>query len=253
LNFPTGDIDIPNALAYAYRLRPGAPIYDDFRGERHVAEGIHVQQSRPVWVCLNATRNLLTAVVAQVFDGQVRVFGDLAREGDPAELLSDALVDLQVEFGRGFRLVAGPLHFDRYNNVGLQQAALRVPRDLQNALPADRGRPVIRSLLRQDKQGFPMLMVSDQATWTMRAFSGGYSRALLKQGVLADYAEDNAYRVLMEGLESFIALMDLGSTEAADHAMNAETADGRPYRSMLGGKSTPTATKGDWTGLLRGA
>jgi hypothetical protein len=98
-----------------------------------------------------------------------------------------------------------------------------------------------------------MLMVSDQATWAMRAFSGGYSRALLKQGVLADYAEDNAYRVLMEGLESFIALMDLGSTEAADHGMNAETADGRPYRSMLGGKPAPVATKGDWAGLLRGA
>lgn len=111
---------------------------------------------------------------------------------------------------------------------------------------SERGRPVIDDLLQREIGGLPALLVSDQAPWTLNAFTGGYSRVLLKQGQLADYAEEGAYRTLMEGLESFAGLMELGSTDGPGSArLNAHTPGGRAYRSMLGGGSVQQ-TKDNW-------
>jgi len=234
LGFPTGRIDAPNALAYALKMRPGAPIYDDFGG-RHVAEELKPASGRPVWLCLNATRNVLTGVVVQVLDGCLRIFADGLREGDPATILASFVADLQLEAGAPVRLVAGPLHFDQYNNVGLVQAAARLPREVRTAVAPGRARASIANLLQRERQGMPMVMVSSNARWTLNAFAGGYSRALLKQGQLADYAEEGVYRTLMEGLESFMGLMELGSPDDEDDGRTyAVTSDGRRYVTMLG-------------------
>ena len=236
LGFPTGKIDAPNALAYALKMRPGAPIYDDF-GARHIGEDLRPAQGRAVWLCLNATRSMLTGVACQMLDGCLRVFSDFIREGDPAQELAGAVQAMQLELTVAARLVAGPLHFDRYNNVGLQQAAARLPREMRTAVPSERGRPILTSLLQRERGGVPMVMVSDEARWTLGAMTGGYSRALLKQGQLADYAEEGPYRVLIEGLESFLGLMDLVSTDDEEGGRNyAYTADGRRYTSMLGAR-----------------
>ena len=79
LGFPSGEIDAPNALAYALRMRPGAPLYHDF-GAKHVADAIEPSQARPVVLCLNATRVLVTAVALQVFDGSVQIGRASCRE-----------------------------------------------------------------------------------------------------------------------------------------------------------------------------
>ena len=49
LSFPTGKIDIPNALAYAIRMRPGQPMYEDFGG-RNVMEDMKPLSGRPLWL-----------------------------------------------------------------------------------------------------------------------------------------------------------------------------------------------------------
>jgi hypothetical protein len=252
LGFPSGDIDAPNALAYALKMRPGAPIYDSFRGS-HIAEDIRPVKGQPLWLCLNATRVVLTAVVAQVFDGAVRIFGDGVWEGDPAQVLNGAVAEMQVKFGRDLKLTAGPDHFHQYHNVGLIAAASRIPREVSNGVASERGRPWIEEQLERDRHGLPCVMVSSEAAWTLNAFTGGYSRALLKQGILADYAEEGIYRVLMEGLESFTGLLDLGlDGDGGRGSFNAETAQGRPYRSMLAGANTVRESKSDWNRLLRG-
>jgi len=246
LGFPSGEIDVPNALAYALKMRPGAPLYADF-GAKHATDSLEPTTSRPIVVCLNATRSLVTAVAIQVFDGCARVYRDYVREGEPSAVLPGLVSDLQADLGTNLQFTAGPIHWDRHNNVGLIAVAGRIPRRVNPGLPADQGRARIAAMLQRDKSGFPMLMVSDKATWTMNAFAGGYSRVLLKQGQLADYAEEGPYRVLMEGLESYLALTELGSTEGyGSSTLNAETAEGRPYRSMLGGARTVTATKDNW-------
>lgn len=246
LGFPSGRIDVPNALAYALKMRPGAPIYSDF-GARHVEENLEPSPSRPLFLCLNGSPSLLTSAVVQVLDGAVRVFADAVREGEPALLLGDLLRDLQADFGRDFNLVAPPHHFDRYNNVGIVAAAAKLPKRVLSGMTVDRGRLRMTELLQRERAGMPMFMVSSAATWTLNGLASGYSRVLLKQGQLADYAEEGPYRLLIEGLESYVAFTELGSTGGYGSAtLNAETAEGRPYRSMLGGARGAPASKDDW-------
>ena len=237
LGFPTGKIDVPNALAYALKMRPGAPIYDDFNG-RHIGEDLRPLAGRPVWLALNATRSLVTGVLLQVLDGSIRVFADWVREGEPGAVIRDIISEANVESGGRVRLTAGPLHFDQYNNVGLRQAVAKVPLELRAGVQPERARDHIRALLRAERQGMPALMVSSNARWTLNGLAGGYSRALLKQGQLAEYAEEGVYRTLLEGFESFVGLLELGgSTDGEDgDRFNAVTHDGRRYTSMLGNK-----------------
>jgi hypothetical protein len=236
IGFPTGAIDAPNALAYALRLRPGAPIYDSF-GNRHVQEDMTPAPNTPLWLCLNATRSVVTGVVAQAIDGALRVYGDYVREGDPLLVTTDLLRDAQVDFGAKIRCVAGPSHFDRYNNVGLLQAIRKIPREVRNGVAPGSGRQIIENITTRERGHQPMLLVAPEAHWTLNGFAGGYARAMEKGGILAGYADEGPYRVLMEGLESFAGLLALGSTDEESAAtLNAVTHDGRPYRSMLGNR-----------------
>jgi hypothetical protein len=237
LGFPNGKIDVPNALAYALTLRPGAPLYDDF-GARHVSEGLRPVPGRPVWLSLNATGNGVTGVLVQSIDGSLRVFADYVREGDPAGEAAQLVADAALDCGQRPRLIAGPRHFSQYDNVGLVQALRKIPLEVENGVPPERARNHIRSLLQREKQSMPMFLVSDQARWTLNALAGGYARVLKSGGILADHAEEGVYRTLMEGLESFAGRAELGRStdEEADATLNAVTHDGRPYRSMLGSR-----------------
>lgn len=236
LSFPTGAIDIPNALAYALRLRPGAPMYEDF-GARNAAEDLRPAPSDSCWLCLNATRGMVTGQLVQVLDGAIRIYADWAREGEPSEVLRDIVQAASLEAGKAVRLVAGPHHFDRFNNVGLVQAAQALPAEVRQAVAPEQGRPHIRNLLQREHRYMPMLMVSSDARWTLNGFSAGYARAMLKGGQIAEYAEEGAYRVMMEGLESFCGLLQLGAVDqdAQVAGLYATTPNGRRYLSMIRG------------------
>lgn len=236
MGFPTGEIDVPNALAYAMKLRPGAPMYDDF-GARHIAEDMAPVQGSAVWLCLNATKNMVTGQLAQVHDGSLRVFWDVVREGEPVLLVSDVIREAQVQAMRKVKLAAGPIHFDQYANVGLAQAVRKIPMDISTGTPPERARLHMRQLLQRERHGRPMLMVAADARWTARAMAGGYARQMLPNGALADEPEKNLYRTLMEGLESFVGLLELGGSTEDDDAstFNAVTPAGVRYRSMLKG------------------
>lgn len=238
IGFPTGFIDVPNALAYALKTRPGAPMYDDF-GARHVSEDLPIMPGRPAWLCLNATRGLVTGVLVQAFDSTLRVLADYVREGEPSAVIEDIISAANLDAGQLVRLTAGPLHFDQYNNVGLRQAVAKIPKELRPGVAPERARTYLRNLMRRERHDVPMLRVSSQAVWTLNAFVGGYARAVDRRGALAEYAEEGQYRVLMEGLESFAGLLELGrSTDDEDDArFNAVTHDGRQYVSMLGNRN----------------
>jgi hypothetical protein len=236
LGFPTGDIDAPNALAYALRLRPGIKLYEDF-GPRNIVEDLRPAGGRTIYLAFNATKASVTAVAVQSIDGALRVFGDLVREGDPGAVVADMLAAFQLEFGRpDLKPVCGPQHWDRYNNVGLVQAFKAIPREVKNGQDLVKGKAVIRRGLQRERHGMPMLLVSDQATWTLNAFVGGYCRQRVKAGELSEHPEDGPYRVLMEGLENFAGVLDLGDdVDSSDDGRHyAHTSDGRRYVSMIG-------------------
>jgi hypothetical protein len=78
------------------------------------------------------------------------------------------------------------------------------------------------------------VQVSDQARWVLNGMSSGYARVVAKGGGLADYAEEGPYRTLLEGLESFVGLMEVQPDRDDDKWPNyAYTQDGRRYTSAL--------------------
>lgn len=234
LAFPTGEIDVPNALAYALRLRPGSPLYEDFSHENIVA-GLEARRG-PCWLAVNSRNGCTTAVLLQISEGSLHVLRDWVREGEPGAVLTALVEDAGLYAGaRELRVVAGPAHFSDYDTVGLRAAAARVPVRITRGGAELTGREQIRTLLKRRTHDRPALQVAEVARWTLNAFASGYARSVTKAGVLTEFADEGAYKVLMEGLEATAALMRSGILEESDDKRHmAYTDDGRRYLSARG-------------------
>lgn len=83
-------------------------------------------------------------------------------------------------------------------------------------------------MLRRVVHDEPAIAIHPKARWTLRAFAGGYARDI-------DKAEpaDNAYTVLMAGLEAFAGLLRGGTQPLDEQPQFAYTEDGRKYISAL--------------------
>ena len=80
--------------------------------------------------------------------------------------------------------------------------------------------------------------MSSHARWTLNGFAAGFARGADKRtGALLDEPEDNEYRTLIEGIESFAGLVSLGVSDVQDPGASgknySETSDGRRYISAL--------------------
>src|SRR4029453_13747904 len=178
LGFPTGAIDIPNALAYAMLLRPGQPVHDGFSG-LNVGEEIFKLPRQPGYLSINATPMFTTAVMVQLNDGAFNVIWDAVREGDPGAVLSAIVADAGLEAGQRPKLYAPPEHFGNYDTVGLRGAVRKIPADLsQSGLGLD-GRDEFPALFRRTIRSLPALRISSRARWTLNGFAGGYCKEVL--------------------------------------------------------------------------
>ena len=232
LGFPTGKIDVPNALAYALRLRPGAPMYDGF-SVQNVAEELPIVRRQPVYLAVNGNAQHTTAALVQVIEGGLHVITDWVREGDPGSRLSDIAREagFEAEAGGKVRVFAGPDHFSQYDTIGLRAAARKIPTDVGRGGAQHVGREEIRALFGRLARGRPAFFVSTRARWTLNALSGGYCKDVGKNGMLAEFPVPGPYCTLMEGIESFAALLKSSSIRDDEPVNYATTADGRRYIS----------------------
>jgi phage terminase large subunit-like protein len=226
LAFPTGKIDFINALAYSLTLQPGVPLYE-FSLK-------HITQPRPIWhdstlyLAINGTAAATSAILLQLRNGALHIHADWMREGDPGQSLPDILQQAQVEAGRPMTLVAPPQHFLGFDTVGLRAACTKIPVNVKKGGALHVGREELRAMMKRQVGEFSALQVSDTAKWTLRALSGGYARAREKGGAVSDFAADNAYKVLCEGLETFAAMTRLETGD--DNQRNyAYTENGQRY------------------------
>lgn len=210
LSFPTGRIDVPNALAYALRMKPGLPIYENF-SHRNVVEDLLPVRQAGAYLVLNATRQFTTGSLVQVSGTGVRVLMDWIREGDPGNTLEDIALDAQrAAPNNKLTFYVPAIHWANYDTVGLQPAARKLKLKIAMGGDPATGREELRKKIDALSHGHPALQVSTAARWTLNAFAGGYARTVPKDGkplpVGAAVADDGPYKTLMEALESFIAV-----------------------------------------------
>lgn len=232
LSFPTGRIDVPNALAYALRMRPGLPIYENFT-HANVAEDLPLLRSRGAYLVLNATRQFTTGLLVQVSGQGLRVCADFVREGDPGTALADIFAEVDRLVTGTLTLYAPPGHWTTYDTIGLQPAARKLKRRIGMGGDPTVGREEIRKRLETPLHGEMALLVSTKARWTINAFSGGYARVISQKGSPSPATvEEGPYKTLMEGFESFIAVsaaaVERDGEDSPNYAMDAQ---GRRYLS----------------------
>lgn len=238
LSFPTGEIDVPNALAYALKMRPGVPVYDTF-GSQHIHEGeltlLGSTLEAPAWLCVNASQAHTTAVLVQYTDRTLRIIADWVKEGDPGAALHSILSEAGLESGRVPRVIAGPKHFGNYDVIGLRAAAAKIPVQLRTGADPLLGRQEIRAALTRMQRGIPGVLISTRARWTLNGFAAGYARAVGKGGILNEEATENVYRTLLEGVEAFAALIRAGVAADGNEGERhyATTQSGQRYLSSL--------------------
>lgn len=246
LNFPSGRIDAPNALAYALLMRPGQVVYETF-GSDNVVDKVTVRDRVPAWLCLNAQFGYVTGLLVQFHGGTLSVIADFVREGDPGSCVRDIVQEASLETRNEIRLVASPNHWSAYNHLGLRGAVARLPAELRRGALPEMGRTQLRALLSTRSRDVASVQVSQAARWTLNAFAAGYAFEIGKQGMLASETREGPYRCLMEGLEAFTGMMGQGMVTADQGRPNVQyTPSGQRYVSALPGKGLGDVTKQDF-------
>ena len=233
LSYPSGRKDILNALAYALKLRPGQLIYEGFDSD-NVFDELECNYRTKAYLCLNADGNFVTGVMVQ-YDGSLAVIADWIEQGDAGQCVQTICKQAALVAGQ-FHIVLPIKETEPFNNKGTAAAVRRMVKDYQTGSTLERGRDEIRDLLAV-KSTKPKFMVSSQATWTLRAFSGGYHKLMDQRGELAGEPEPGAYCTLMEGLESFAGIMHNDAEDEMDVGHMRTTRDGRRYHSLIGGRN----------------
>lgn len=242
LNFPSGRIDAPNALAYALLMRPGQSVYEDF-GQGHVAEELS-PRTAACYLCLGARGGLVTGVLVQFYNGILSILADYVREGDPGSVVGDIVKEASLAAKTKIQLTAGPEHFGAFNHLGLRGSVSKIPAELMRGTAPEMGRDEIRALLQKRHRDVPCLRVAINARWTLNAFSAGYAYEISKDGSIKQEPREGLYRTLMEGLESFTGLLR-GGTMSDSLPNYQRTASGQRYISALPGQMGVSDAKGD--------
>jgi hypothetical protein len=230
LQFPTGRIDVPNALAYALKMRAGRPVYEDFTA-RHLALALEPRANLPRYLCVSSRPAMTAAALVQYDDGTLRIYRDWAINEPPQECFGRILREAILAGGK-LEVCAPQEQFDRYANNGLPAAIKAEFLQAKKTGWAAKSEGQLRPWLQKQKNGFPCIMVQQDCRWVVGGFSRGYVRRLDKSGKLSDQPEDNQYRLIMEGLESFVAYFDgIGKMEN-DGLTYARTPSGQQYISL---------------------
>lgn len=225
LAFPSGRIDIPNALAYALHMRPGAPMFDNFQDE-HIDPRLLTSRNDPLFLAVNSTNSHTTGVLIQLARGQYRVIQDWIFDGDPGPVLADIYRAATLLTMRPLTVVAPPAHFSNYDTIGLRAAAYKSNITLKKGGDPKKGLEELRAQLGFLSHGRSAIAISPNATWSLRAFAGGYARRLDKTGFLKEEPEEGPYATLMHGIQS---LLSFPGTSNQDDKVYAQTVSGHNY------------------------
>lgn len=225
-SFPSGKIDIPNAAAYALKMRPGLPMFDNFN-DNHIDPLLAISKNSPFFLAVHSELTHTTGVLVQLAAGQYRVLADWIYEGDPGPVLSDIYKAATMLVMKPVKVVVPPMHFSNYDTIGLRAAAKSHHITLHKGGDTKKGLEEVRAQLGYLSHGRTAFVISPLATWTLRAFAGGYARKLDKTGFLSEEPEGGPYATLMHGLQSLLSFSNVGTE--SEGKVYAQTASGHAY------------------------
>lgn len=226
LGFPYGLKDTINALAYMLEIKPGEPIYARFQNE-HVADAFQPSRRAEPYLVLNSDGLWSCAILIESFNEGLRVVADWCEEGGLAEVVPMAIRSARARAGRSLIAYCPQVHFKPYDPIGLRPAAETAGQTVLQGGDVTAGRAELRRLLAFRLGDAPLFQVSREASWTLRAMSGGYARESDKIEAMR-----GPYRVVGEALESFAAVLS-GLTIDEDQLLYGVTKDGRSYHSSV--------------------
>lgn len=225
LAFPSGLVDVPNALAYALKMRPGLVVYEDFTMS-NVREEV-ILYPGPVMLCINATGGYTTCIAVQYSGGAARIVADWVRDGDA---IKEIIHEAALEF-KQIKLCAPAWHWDKYKNVGLLMHCREAGYQVSTGSAPLKGQSVIKDLLKGISHGQSTMQIAVRARWTLNGFCAGYAREIDKDSRVSDIPVDNVYKTLIESLECYLGGMYDGNV-ATERNYNYDS-KGRPYLSAL--------------------
>lgn len=228
LAFPTGLRDVANALAYAPRLRSGVVVYPDFTRE-NIEPDLEADPRHPQTLALTGRSSRVAGVLVQALSGAVHLLADWTIEAPPSVAVEQIVQDVKILTGNKFQVICPAEQFDRYAGSGLPAALKRMGKSPLHGADAIKRLDCLKPLLRRTIQGKPAFLISDQARWTANALLAGYSRRYNNTGQLDDRAEDNAYALVVEALESFVAYLTARGEDEDDGRHFGYTDTGRRF------------------------
>lgn len=238
LAFPSGLRDVANALAYAPRLRSGVVVYPDFTRE-NIEPELEADPRHSQILAISGRANRTAAILAQAIPGGVHILADWALEVPPAQGAESIIQDAKLVTGNKFQVICPAEQFDRYQGVGLPAALKRLGKQPLHGADEARRIDCLKPILRRSVQGRPALLVAAEARWTVNALLAGHSRRYNSSGQLDDRSEDNAYSLVVEALESFVAWLTLRGEDGDDDRRYGTTETGRRFLT-----SDPRAAQG---------
>ena len=207
LNHPIGRDDVPNALAFANKMRPGLPVYEDFTHEHVVVD--YMRTSNKYTVAVNYESGVISGVIFQRGRTGIVVVDAIVLDGDPQQRVTDLMEYCYYVAGgsRNLNVIVHPAHFERYSTSGLRGALHKINVEPRKAGDIMKGRNYLVEQLRQRRNNATTFKVCEDARPVLNAFIGGYAfeyRSISKG--LAERAAEGMYRTLMEGFECALSL-----------------------------------------------
>lgn len=229
--FPTGRRDVPNALAYALKMRVGKPVYEDFQAH-HISDRLEVSLRSPRYLAISATPAMTAAVLLQFREGNIYVTNDWCRNEPAIEALPIIIQEASLIAG-DFTAITPAEQLDKYTNNGIPFAFRGKRHKLLRGNLAAQSVGCLAGRLKLTNKGSQAFNVSKDATWVVNGMARGYARKLLPTGSYADLPEKNQYALVIEAIESFTGYLNNGMIEGDSELVRALTSKGREYISAL--------------------
>ncbi len=226
LGFPYGLKDTINALAYMLEVKQGEPVCSRF-SPAHVIGEPRIPPWAPKNLVLHSDGRDTTGILVSYHKELLTILADWHEFGPPGHCVPSIVQAARLAAGGQINAQAPPAHFEKYDVIGLLPAARSAGLTITKGGDIIKGRDEMQRLMQGTLGQAPTFQVAQQASWTLRALSGGYC---IEAGKTE--AERGPYRLIGEALESFAAGLEALKQEADDSSLNYQvTPDGRRYLS----------------------